>query len=438
MNGIDNIAGYTLTVGTADFVISDSIAQYDPIVDNLADGDERNYKAQFIDPSFGDDYETGRGTWNAGAGTISRTTIKTSSNNGSIVDFGAGPKVVFIVSDYESLTDMNNMVDSAEGAGSLKMTTAERTNIAANVALLATRGEAFTADYGTTAGTIAEGDDARFGSVDIGDLTPATSIDGTELLPADQGGDGVSIAADQILADPYTQTRGYSFGRFKGYWGGGGMRTSYTSTTNDSLIDNAPLVLYRGGAGAGASNAFGVYYAPVVLLNTGTDAAGYAVAAHLDYPYIFIPGTSDLDQRWNIVIPTLPTGGEDFTIQIGFIAGSPALAVQGIYLELTSASANWFQCVKNGAGTTRVDTTIAATTGVTTVRVAYSGSATESRYWINGVATLPIDDGTRVVDFLQLLGMVAGIRKTFGITARTLAFGNHKYDNLKVEVPYFG
>ncbi len=199
MNGIDNIAGYTLTVGTADFVITDSIAQYDPIVDNLADGDECSYKAQFIDPSFSDDYETGRGTWNAGAGTISRTTIKTSSNNGSIVDFGAGPKVVFIVSDYESLTDMNNMVDSAEGAGSLKMTTAERTNIAANVALLATRGDTFTLDVGAVAGTVAAGDDGRFGSVDYGDLPAAAALDRTEIVAIDQGGDGVQTTVGDIL-----------------------------------------------------------------------------------------------------------------------------------------------------------------------------------------------------------------------------------------------
>ena len=44
MNGIDNIAGYTLTVGTADFVITDSIAQYDPIVDKETTGAALSYK----------------------------------------------------------------------------------------------------------------------------------------------------------------------------------------------------------------------------------------------------------------------------------------------------------------------------------------------------------------------------------------------------------
>lgn len=192
MNGNDNIAGYTLTTGLADFVITDSVAQYDPIIGNLVDGDERNYKAQFIDPSFSEQYETGRGTWNAGAGTISRTTIKTSSNNGAKENFGAGPKVVFIVSDYESLTDMNNMVDSAEGAGSLKMTTAERATIAG-------LGDSSSLDVGAVAGTVAAGDDGRFGSVDYGDLPAAAALDRSEIVAIDQGGDGVQTTIGDIL-----------------------------------------------------------------------------------------------------------------------------------------------------------------------------------------------------------------------------------------------
>ena len=241
MNGIDNIAGYTLTVGTADFVITDSIAQYDPIVDNLADGDECSYKAQFIDPSFSDDYETGRGTWNAGAGTISRTTIKTSSNNGSIVNFGAGPKVVFIVSDYESLTDMNNMVDSAEGAGSLKMTTAERTNIAANVALLATRGDTFTLDVGTVAGTVAAGDDPRFGSVDIDDIDPASPLDGTEKMVSLQGGLVKYVTPEQVITDHVSLAQGFDRKAVKIF-----SQLLHTtpafSATNGELFGNEPFI----------------------------------------------------------------------------------------------------------------------------------------------------------------------------------------------------
>jgi hypothetical protein len=212
------------------------------------------------------------------------------------------------------------------------------------------------------------------------------------------------------------------------------MRSSYASTTNDTLIDLNPFTLICSGANAGASNGAGAAFSPVLVLTTGTTNAGFSAALHTDAPYIFVAATSELDQRWHF-ITTLPTGAEDFTIQVGFVVGFPT--TQGVYFELTSASPNWFKCVQNGAGTTRVDSGVAATTGATTLRVAYSGANTESQFWINGVALTPIDNTTRVLDAYALLGMVASIRKTFGGTARQITLAAHSYDNAKVEVPYF-
>lgn len=427
MNGIDNIAGYTLTVGTADFVITDSIAQYDPIVDNLADGDERNYKAQFIDPSFGDDYETGRGTWNAGAGTISRTTIKTSSNNGSIVNFGAGPKVVFIVSDYESLTDMNNMVDSAVGAGSLKMTTAERTNIAANVALLATRGDAFTYDIGTAAGTVAEGDDARFGSVDIGDLTPATSIDGTELLPADQGGDGVSITAQQVSGTPVTDATSLAFARVRGYSRFDRTRNAF-SGTDAALCDLEPYTCFKAAGGAVAQFAAFGTAPPSLVLNTGTATNEYACIRHSLYPTFFDPTLEYID-IFSFAITALPST-EAYTLQTGFIVGAPALATQGMYLQLSAADAQ-FQCVvKDAGGETLVDTGITAAIAPAKYvrKIHYDPVALSTKFYLDGVLVGTIANSTRVVATNQLLGMAASIRKSAGTTAASLITDGHYYD----------
>jgi len=430
MNGIDNIAGYTLTVGTADFVISDSIAQYDPIVDNLADGDERNYKAQFIDPSFGDDYETGRGTWNAGAGTISRTTIKTSSNNGSIVNFGAGPKVVFIVSDYESLTDMNNMVDSAEGAGSLKMTTAERTNIAANVALLATRGEAFTADYGTTAGTIAEGDDARFGSVDIGDLTPAASIDGTELVPADQGGDGVSITTQQIAGNPVTDVRTFAMDRVQGYTNFNGLQYVYTNAVDGTVAQLEKFLVNRGGAGSQVYNGSFLLGSTCLSMTTGTDTTGYCCVTHFEYPIRFDP-TKEYDQTWSAFHSALPTVGEASTTQIGFLVGAPALAAQGMYFYLDELSNNWYYAVKNAGGTTSATTTIAGSidnASPQALRVHYDPVAASTKFYIDGTLRGTVTNATRVVGTTQALAMGMSIRKSAGIAGNIFVAYHHSFN----------
>lgn len=93
--------------------------------------------------------------------------------------------------------------------------------------------------------------------------------------------------------------------------------------------------------------------------------------------------------------------------------------------------------MKNGAGTTRVDSGVAAIVGSVTLRVAYSGAATESQFWIDGVALTPIDNTTRAPDALAALGMIASTRKTAGTAARGIIISHHLYDNAKDEVPYF-
>lgn len=424
MNGTDNIAGYTLTVGTADFVITDSIAGYDPIIGNLTNGDFRSYKAQFIDPAMSSDYETGTGYWNASLSTLTRIP-KTSSNGGALVDFGAGPKAIFLVDDYDSIQSMGTKFETSTAK---VMTNVERDTIDSLA-------EGAFLDVGTIADTLAAGDDSRFGSVDIGDLTPATSIDGTELLPADQSGNGVSITAQEIAGTPYTATKSLALNRVRGYSDMSRMRASYSSTTNDTLVDLNPFTLFCSGANAGANNSAALFLSPLLALNTGTTNAGFAAVLHTDAPYAFVAATSELDQRWSFLITILPTGGEDFTIQVGFVVGIPT--TQGIYFELTSASPNWFKCVKNGAGTTRVDSGVAAIVGSVTLRVAYSGAATESQFWIDGVALTPIDNTTRAPDALAALGMIASTRKTAGTAARGIIISHHLYDNAKDEVPYF-
>ncbi len=425
MNGTDNIAGYSLTVGTADMVITDSVGQYDPIIGNLADGDERSYKIQFIDSSMSTDYETGTGTWNESLATFSRDTIKTSSNGGSIVSFGAGPKVLFIVDDYDSIQSMGTKFETADAK---VMTAAERATIAG-------LGDSSSLDVGTVAGTVAAGDDSRFGSVDIGDLTPATSIDGTELFPADQGGDGVSITADQIHGDPYRAKKSLALDRTRGFTLLDGLHPTDLIVDN-TLAGNEKFVIRAGGAGAAAANNQGTVFVPSLLLSTGTTNTGYCAAQHTSYPYLFVPGTSDLDQRWAVSISNLPTAGvQDFTIQIGFSTASTA--VQGMYFEASGANANWQKVVKDGAGTTTVDTGVAVTTAATIFRVAYSPIATETQFWINGTALSSIDDTTRAVDLFAVLGMFASITKTAGATARYMTIFAHSYDNAKDAIPDF-
>jgi hypothetical protein len=431
MNGIDNIAGYTLTVGTADFVITDSIAQYDPIVDNLDDGDERNYKAQFIDASMSTDYETGRGTWNATAGTISRDTIKTSSNNGAIVNFGAGPKVVFIVSDYESLTDMNNMVDSAVGAGSLKMTTAERTNIAANVALLATRGDAFTYDIGTTASTIAEGDDLRFGSVDYGDLDPAATLDGTEIVAIDQGGDGVQTTVQDIAGNPLIAARGHARNYISGYTRFNRTLPLVSINTDNTLCGLENWLTNLSGAGTEVSQ-FAWLGVQAFYISTGTTSTGRCAIISTQYANIFDPSRS-----WETIVSlgvSAQPSVEAYTAQIGYIKGLPALATDGIYFQLSAASANWRAIVRDDGVETNTDTTVSGV-GAHVGRIFYDADALATKFYINGALVATVPNATRVIDTGDSLQMAYSIIKSAGTTSTSIATQGHYYKNEEATLP---
>jgi hypothetical protein len=102
---IDNTAGFTLTEGLLDFVISGNSGMYDSIVSNAVDGVEYAYKAKFADGVTAG-YESGKGVYSSATSSIARTTIFTSSNSGAKVDFAAGQKFVALVTDKETIENL--------------------------------------------------------------------------------------------------------------------------------------------------------------------------------------------------------------------------------------------------------------------------------------------------------------------------------------------
>lgn len=382
-----NRAAFTRTTGTANPVITGDTGKSGSM-STVPTGTEVAYIRRYSSNKPG--FENCTGIWRPATNTIERTSVELSSNPG---DDGYDPVVWGVGEQIIEVTITPDML-------------------------------------------VLEGDE-RLNTVEPGELGTVATIDGTEKWIAAQDGEGIDLTAEQVMGDPYRHAKGHALDRSRGFSFFNKMRQTYSSTTNESLIDQNPFVLYVGGAGL-ASNGVSTYFAPCVNLSTSTDATAYAVAVHTEYPHIFVPGTSDLDHRFVGLIPTLPTVAQAFTVQIGFIAGFPSLATAGIYLELTEASSNWFKVVKNAAGTTRVDTGIAAVAATpTALRVAYSAAATESRFWINGVSSAAIDDSTRAVELLTFLGMVAGIRKSNGIVARSLVLFAHKYDNSKDAFAHF-
>lgn len=122
---VDNRAGVSTTTGTGDYVISGSLSTHKAMVGGLTDGSQYSYYAKYSDSAIAG-FETGQGNWNAGSNTLVRTTIKTSSNGDAKVDWAAGEKTIFIVTDTESATDMSRMVESSTAK---VMTGTERTKL---------------------------------------------------------------------------------------------------------------------------------------------------------------------------------------------------------------------------------------------------------------------------------------------------------------------
>jgi len=423
MNGKDNIAGYSLTVGTADMVITDSVDGYDPIIGNVTNGAAVSYKIQMFDNGFGSDYETGTGTWNSGIATISRAVVKTSSNGGALVDFPAGQKVVFLVDDYDSI---QSMATKFETSNAKIMTAAERAAIAA-------LGDAADLDVGTIAGTVAAGDDARFGSVDYGDLDPAATLDGTEIVAVDQGGDGVQTTVQDIAGDPLIAKRGHALASVRGYSDFSNTRNNMSITTDNTLCDLEPwYVLTNAAAGAGVSQ-FAWLGSQAFILLTGTTTTGRTAIVSTQYTNLFDP-TLSMDQRFKGGVSALPSV-ESYTIQIGFLEALPGLATGGMYFQLSAASANWRAIVRDDG----VETSSNLDTGVVgsidnspanqkVFRIFYDAAEEETKFYIQGTLVATITNATRVLDTGTALQMAISIIKSAGTTSAGYAVSQHSYD----------
>jgi len=169
---VANCAGYTTVVGTGDYVISAGTTKHRNIADVLTDGQEVSY---YVTPreSLVAGYETGTAVWDAPSSSLVVQSVLTSSSNNAKVSWTIGEKVVYITASTLMLTDAAQLV-----TGTLPY---------ARVPI------------GTAANTVAAGNDSRFGAVDYGDLPAAATLDRTEVVAIDQGGDGVQTTIGDIL-----------------------------------------------------------------------------------------------------------------------------------------------------------------------------------------------------------------------------------------------
>ena len=179
---IDNVAGFTVTEGLLDFVISENSAQYRAFSGSAVDGVEYAYKAKFSD-GITAGYETGKGIYTSATNSISRTTIFTSSNANARVDFAPGQKFVALVSDKET-------IESEGGAALLSSSNTWTGNNTFTDGLQSTGAGTDSFRAGSSAGATTQGDS----SVAIGLKAGETS----------QGNNGIIISSKGSAVDDNT------------------------------------------------------------------------------------------------------------------------------------------------------------------------------------------------------------------------------------------
>jgi len=126
----DRVKETTASTGTGTVTLAGAVAGFQSF-SAVGDGNTTYYA--IVDAASGD-WEVGIGTYTASGTTLSRTTVLSSSNAGSLVNFGAGTKDVFVTypssrSVYQDTTGMATVQNEFNtlNAGTINVTTANIT-----------------------------------------------------------------------------------------------------------------------------------------------------------------------------------------------------------------------------------------------------------------------------------------------------------------------
>jgi hypothetical protein len=167
----DRVKETTTTTGTGTLNLDGAVAGFQTFVAGIGNGNETYYV--ITDPNTGD-YEVGVGTiTDAATDTLSRDSVITSSNAGSLVNFGAGTKDVFcslpseravIIDDASNVEVTANITATSFDGSGAALTSLNASNVSSGT-LDNARLDAQLQDIAglaTTSGKIIQGDGANF------------------------------------------------------------------------------------------------------------------------------------------------------------------------------------------------------------------------------------------------------------------------------------
>ena len=240
----DRVKETTITTGTGAVALGGAVTGFETFAAGIGNSNTTYYA---IVHQTANEFEVGLGTLDGDSSDLTRTTVISSSNSDSAVDFAAGTKDVFCTIPASKLVFEDNNNDATVGRN---LTVTGDLTISGDDITMATN----------TAGNILVADGTNFNSIAATDLSAISTIaSGDTLLAVDASGGGLKkVARSVLVAGLATSSALNNISEDDTPQLGGNldMNGSDIVTTSNATIDLAPngtgTVVVRGNTNSGA------------------------------------------------------------------------------------------------------------------------------------------------------------------------------------------